>query len=105
MPEVGEGVYVVAYWQQAGMALSGGMGHTPLTATELSAWQRGVGIDLTPWEFSVILEMSRGYLTARSEGAKPDCLPPYGDPVNEFDRSAVAKKVTNAFKAFIQAKK
>lgn len=104
MPDVGESGFVVAYWQDVGMVLSGGMGPVPLTASELTAWQRGIGIELMPWEFSTILEMSRAYLGARNEGTKADCPPPYGDPVNEFDRTAVAKKVTNAFKAFLQAK-
>lgn len=105
MPEIGEAGYLVAYWQDAGMVHSGGMGPAPMIPSELMAWQQGSGIDLTPWEFTVVLEMSRAYLAAKNDGTKPDCPPPYGDPVNEFDRSAVAKKVTNAFKAFMQAKK
>lgn len=103
MPDVGEAEYLVAHWKDIGIVLSGAMGAAPLTAVELTAWQQGTGADLQPWEFSVLLEMSRAYLAARQEGAKPECPPPYGDPVNEFDRATVAKKVGNAFKAFIQA--
>jgi len=105
MPDVGESVFVVAYWHDVGMVLPGGMGPVPLTASELIAWQQGTGTDLQPWEFSALMEMSRVYLAARQEGEKPECPPPYGDPVNEFDRATVVKKVTGAFKAFIQAKK
>lgn len=104
MPDVGEAEFMVSYWKDAGIALSGAMGPVPLTAIELQAWQEGTGFDLMPWQFSVLLEMSRAYLAAKQEGAKPECPPPYGDPVNEFDRATVAKKVSNAFKAFIQAK-
>ena len=39
------------------------------------------------------------------ESEKPECEPPFGDPVNEFDRTIVSKKVGNAFRAFIQAKR
>ncbi len=103
MPDVGEAEFLIGYWKDIGLALPGGMGLVPLTATEVQAWQRGTGIELQAWEFSALLAMSRGYLVARQEGANPASTPPYGDPINEFDRATVGQKVCNAFKAFIQA--
>lgn len=82
-----------------------GMGPTPLSAAEIDAWQRGCGIELQAWEFHILREMSRAYLAQLHESEKPDCPPPYGDPVNDFDRDVVSKKVSNAFQAFIQAKR
>jgi hypothetical protein len=81
------------------------MGAIPLSPVEIQSWQKGTRTDLLPFEFSTLLEMSRGYVWMLHEGEKPESLPPYGDPVREFDREALSKKVSNAFKAFIQARK
>lgn len=104
MPDVGEVDYVLRYWQDLGMVGHGGMGHVRLSATELIAWQEGTSIKLLPWEFSVIREMSSHYIASLQLGEKPECPPPYGDPINKFDRDVVGKKVTSAFKALLLSK-
>lgn len=105
MPDVGDAEYLVEYWRSAGMAMSGALGSGPITSSELAAWQIGRGVDLTPFEFESILEMSRDYLSSMQAGSKPECPPPYGDPVSDFDRKTVSEKISGAFKAFIQAKR
>lgn len=104
-PSVGDADYVITYWHDLGVVESGAMGPIPLSAKEILSWQECTGIDLQAWEFRVLREMSRRYLIQYEESKKPECSPPFGDPVNEFDRSVVSKKVGNAFKAFIQAKR
>lgn len=84
---------------------STGMGAAPLSSREIVAWQEGSGIILQPWEFHILRDMSRAYLAQLHESEKPDCPPPYGDPVNNFDRDVVSKKVSNAFQALMQAKR
>ena len=105
MPPVGDAEYILDYWRSVGMALPTGMGSAPITATELSNWAQAQGLDLAPFEFSAVLEMSRAYLGSMQQGETPTCPPPYGDPVNEFDRQKVAGKLGSAFKAFIGAKR
>jgi len=105
MPDIGAAAYLVGYWQDAGLVGVGGMGPVPISSAELIAWQQGQSIALQPWEFSVLRDISRVYLAQAQASEKPECPPPFGDPVNEFDREVVSKKVTNAFKAFIQAKR
>lgn len=105
MPRVDGAEYLVSYWQELGMVTHTGVGAVPLSASELAAWQRGVSLELEPWEFRVLLEMSRVYLHQLHESEKPECPPPYGDPVNLYDRDIVGKKVSNAFKALIQSKR
>lgn len=104
-PDIGEAAYLVSYWRDIGIVSAGGMAAQPLTSVEVMAWQQGSGISLTPWEFATIRDMSRGYLEQSKISDKPECPPPYGNPVNEFDRKVVSKKVTNAFQAFMQAKR
>lgn len=104
-PDVGEAAYAIHYWQDAGSVGVGGMGLAPLSAAELTAWQQGRGLSLAPWEFQTILDMSRAYVAESRAAEKPECPPPYGNPVTEFDREVVGKKVTNAFKSLLQATK
>lgn len=104
-PSVGNADYVITYWHDLGIVEAGAMGPIPLSAKEILSWQECTGIDLQAWEFRVLREMSRRYLIQHEESKKPECSPPFGDPVNEFDRGVVSKKVSNAFKAFIQAKR
>lgn len=105
MPRLDEAQYVLTYWQELGMFQSNGMGATPLSAMEIAAWQQCSGIALQSWEFHILREMSRAYLAQLHESESPDCPPPYGDPVNNFDRQVVSKKVSNAFQALMQAKR
>ena len=104
MPIIGEESYLLNYWFDLGMVGSGGMGATQLSALEINAWSNLSSVELEPWEFACIRKMSAAYLRHLNEGENPESLPPYGDPANEFDRTAVQKKVVNAFKAFLQAK-
>lgn len=104
-PSVGDANYVITYWQDLGVVESGAMGPIPLSAKEILSWQQCSGIHLQPWEFKVLRDMSRLYLIQHEESKNPECSPPFGDPVNEFDRAVVSKKVSNAFKSFIQAKR
>ena len=105
MPFLGEAEYVVKYWQDMGLVSPGVNGPTPLSSQEIVSWSIGTGNELSSWEFQILREISKAYLVELREAEKPERLPPYGDPVNEFDREMVSKKVTNAFKAFIQAKR
>lgn len=104
-PDVGEAWYVVRHWQDAGAVSAGGMSIAPLSAVELQAWQQGAQLALAAWEFQTVLDMSRAYVVQSRESEKPECAPPYGDPAKEFDRDIVGKKVTNAFKSLIAAKR
>ncbi len=103
-PSVGDADYLVTYWHDLGVVESGAMGPIPLSSKEILSWQECTGIELQAWEFRVLREMSRRYLIQHEASKKLECPPPFGDPVNEFDRAVVSKKVANAFKAFLQAK-
>ena len=104
-PDVGDAEYIIAYWFDLGKIQSGGMGAAPLSALEISAWMTASGLCLAPWEFRVLRRMSEAYLAQLHESEKPECPPPYGNPVQIVDRNEVSKKVGNAFRALIQAKR
>jgi len=60
---------------------------------------------LNPWEFSVILRLSKAFCIEFANSKEADSPPPYGDPVMEFDRNQVASKIRSEFKAFMSRKK
>ena len=105
MPDLGAAHYLANYWFELGLVGSGAMGPVAINATELMAWQQGSAIELSPWEFRVIRDMSRSYIASMNAAEKPECPPPYGAQVEEFDRSVISNKVSNAFKSFIRATK
>ncbi len=97
--------YLLAYWLDLGMCAGTPNGYVALSAGEIDAWARGLGIDLQPWEFAILRHMSRAYLDQLARSEKPDCAPPYGDPVNMFDRAVVSKKISDQFRLMLQARK
>jgi hypothetical protein len=104
MPFVDAG-YIVAYWQDMGLVSSGSMGAAPLPASEIYAWSSLSAVELEPWEFNAIRQMSQNYAAYIHKGENPAEPPPFGSSAQEFDRFVVQKKLTNAFKSFIMAGK
>jgi hypothetical protein len=104
MPPV-DAEYIVSYWQDLGLCGAGAMGAAPLSASEIDAWARLGAVELEPWEFNTLRQMSQHYISSLHESESPDALPPFGSLAQEFDRTIVQKKLTNAFQAFIMAGK
>ena len=105
MPEIGDATYLTGYWFDLGMTGQGGMGLVQLSAQEIQSWSAGSGIELNPWEFLAIRKMSLAYVKQLSESERPDCPPPFGDPVNQIDRDVVQRKIQSALKSLILSKK
>jgi len=105
MPDVGEATYLVSYWHELGLFEEGQMGPVGLSAQEINAWQSGAQIYLSAWEFGTLVQMSRAYLSSMRAGSEAECPPPFGSPVNEFDRSILSKRVSDAFKSLLMARK
>lgn len=102
MPEV-DAEYLLAHWQNMGLVSSGAMGAVPLSSSEIMAWSSLSAVELEPWEFNCIRQMSQNYASSLHNSENPDEPPPFGSLAQEFDRSVVGTKVSNAFKAFIMA--
>lgn len=105
LPVIEAGGYLVDYLWDVGPVGSTGMGPAVITYTELQAWQLCTGLSLQPWEVVILRRLSADYMVEASKAEKPDCPAPFGSPKMEFDRDVVSRKVSNAFKAFLQAKR
>ena len=78
---------------RAGPGMAGGMGEVGLTSQELTAWQRGAGVTLTPWEFETVLMLSHHYVSMRAKAASPECPAPWLQMPTAREKPAVAKRV------------
>ena len=63
MPPLEWAPYIVNYLFEIGPVLPAGMGSGPITASEIEAWQRLLGLELQPWEVRLLLRLSREYLS------------------------------------------
>jgi hypothetical protein len=97
--------YIIGYWQDLGLCSSGAMGAVSISSQEIDAWARLSAVELNPWEFSALRQMSQNYVSSLHLSEDPATPPPYGTLAQEFDRNVVEKKITTAFKAFMMAKR
>lgn len=77
MPPVECGHHVLGYLWQWGPTLSGSMGQVALSHVDLVACQSNTGIELSEWEATTLVRLSREYLGESSAAAKPDREPPF----------------------------
>lgn len=97
LPEFEVAAYLIDYWKDVGSVSQGGYSAAPLTAIEISAWQQMVGIQLNPWEFRVLREMSRAYLAYLHEAEEFECPAPFGDYSRQFNRNHIAEQAKRVF--------
>lgn len=96
MPEIESHEYVLGLFYEAGMVLNGANGAVPITWTELRNYSDQSGAVLTPWESSMVMNMSRAYCSAYHDGQTPEALPPWVDDSEESleaMRASVAAKL------------
>lgn len=77
MPPLDCGEHVLQYLWTWGPTMSGSMGEGPLTHSEISACQANTGIDLSEWEASTLVRLSREYLSESHRATKRDCKAPW----------------------------
>lgn len=103
IPPIAPGcAHIVEHWFDVGPAMPGGYGDVPLTHAELDAWQRNSGLDLQPWQTSLLRRMSRGYLAERVAGVDPQRPPPWGE-VSAQQKAAVAETLRKTLSAMARA--
>jgi len=78
MPEC-DAMHLVSYLYEIGPTLPNGMGDSPLTHVEISAWQQNTGVELSSWEARTLHRASLEYLSESQRATKPDAEAPWGD--------------------------
>lgn len=97
LPQFEVAAYLVDYWRDVGSVNQGGYSPSPLSAAEIQAWQQMAGIRLNPWEFRIIREMSRAYLSYLHEAEEFECPAPFGDYSRQFNRDHIAEQAKRVF--------
>jgi len=93
--------YLVNLLFEAGPVLSGGMGASSLTHSEILAYQANTGTRLTAWEAREIRRLSRVYLDEAHKAEEPDCPQPYQAEQTPETKAQISAKVQNAFRMLI----
>lgn len=84
MPPIDCGDHLLKYLWQRGPTMAGAMGQAALTDVDLAAFQENTGIDLSEWEVTTLIRLSREYLGESNAATKPDRKPPFDTP--DFER-------------------
>ena len=77
MPSVGCANHLLGYLWQWGPTLAGTMGQVALSHVDLVAAQSNTGIELSEWEATTLIRLSREYLGESGAATKLDREPPF----------------------------
>lgn len=92
---------VISAWIDAGKS----SGSDSLSWGDITAWTKASKCNFNPWVLKTIKKMSDEYVYQLAISRQADCPPPFGNPLNNFDRNKLEKKIRGAFGAFLKAKK
>lgn len=73
MPEVDAGMFLIDLLFQVGPI----KGEMPLTEGDLEPWERRRGIELSPWQAELVVEMSQAYMKHMHAGKEISALSPW----------------------------
>lgn len=96
LPRIEQGHYLIEHLMEVGPTTSTGMGPTPITWSEMQAWQQQRGIELQPWEASLLRGLSRDYASEMARAASIDCPAPWVSP-EDVNREHVSQRVSALF--------
>ena len=96
--------YLLGYLYEVGPVLSGGMGNTPLTHSEIRAWQDNTGVELSAWESQTLRRLSAEYLGESQSAESPDAPAPWQREQSHEEKQSVSSKVQNAFRLLLSTR-
>lgn len=98
MPPLEWGEYLVQYLFEFGPTAFTGMAAGPVPPPYIEAWERKVGISLSPWEFKTLLRMSGEYAGESAMASKRDRPAPWQPEDHQPDKALAAIDQRNAFR-------
>lgn len=96
MPELDDAGYVIEYLLEIGTSMASGFGITPLTWSEIYSWSELSQTELSRWEASTIMSLSRTFTSKYNMFDEKDFPTPY--ILEEFDREEVSKTIGGALR-------
>lgn len=104
LPPLWRGEHLLGYLWEAGPVMGGGMEAAPLTFGELAAWQRAAGIELQPWEATLLRRLSREYAAEAAVAGAADRPAPY-TTAPTIDRDDLSRRLSREFRAMAMAQR
>lgn len=80
--------YFILWFTELGMVEAAGMGSAPLSWREIEAWQRNVGVRLTPWQARMMRSLSIAYLAQKGKSELTTDPAPWSSGVTPAQRTA-----------------
>lgn len=71
MPDLGEAVYLLSAFHEAGPAVDTAAGEEPLGWPVVWAFAQATEAVAEPWEMRLLIDMSKEYILARRKGEEP----------------------------------
>lgn len=98
--------YLVDWLMEVGPTSSDGLSAGPVAWEAIAAWSALTCRSLLPWEARILRQMSRDFAAEVHAAKKPDAPAPWVSlRPSIHDREGVARRVGNAFKVLMQAKR
>lgn len=104
LPDVEEAFYIIKYWQDCGTVTQGGMGISPLTWQEISAWRLENGMSLDHFEIDMIRHLSCEYVSEYHAASDKNREAPYSVTKDKVDMVAVVDRGKNFLRGFKEDK-
>lgn len=92
MPDC-EAMHIIARLYEIGPIIN----DAPITFSEISAWSAANGVDLEPWEFRFLRELSMAYLSESRHAVDPKRPPPYESGI-AVSRRLLAQSLKDSIK-------
>ena len=99
-----EALEIVGYLMDAGPTLQTAAGESPLTHSELRAWQDNTSTVLQPWQASLIKRLSEEYLSQRIQSVDPHAPAPYMAEPSEATRASVSKRLKEGLRSLMNTR-
>lgn len=104
MPEVGPGIHIIQWLQEAGFYSSNGMDITPLSWTEMESWIRVTRKKFPVWVPTLIKELSEAYVSEYKQSSDASRPAPYVD-FKHIDRDVVDTNIRSFFAGLMRGNK
>jgi hypothetical protein len=94
--------FLIPIFLEIGPSVSTGMGPAPFDFRHLQAWESCQGIELGPWQSSILVQMSREYVAFSIKAEEPECLAPAAPETQVVERrDAVFKALKSRLRGLI----
>ena len=94
-----ECTYIIGMLFEVGPACANGMSVQPISWVELDAYQRSIGVALSPWESRTLRALSSAYVAESNEASAHDAPIPWVPEGTRERRERIAKHIRNVFRS------